>query len=143
MAVVQRTTTVSAAPAAVWAFLAQGDNWARWEPDIIAVLANNGGLVDGGTLRVRLKPGRMKATIAFSEVDAPRRLVARTTVANGMMTARAVFELTATDGGAATDVSYTLGMGGPVGVVLQALMPNKVAKEAQVSLDNLAQLVSL
>ena len=138
---VQQKVTVRVAPETVWAFLADGNNWSRWEPDIIEVLALNEGVQLGGSIRVRLKPGRMKATIRFTEVDAPRRLACKTTVANGMMTAHAVFDLTPIDGGTATEVAYTLGMGGPVGVTLQAFNPSKTAKEAGVSLENLARLL--
>ena len=142
MSAVQRKAIVPTAPSAIWAFLADGDNWSQWEPDIVKVLSHGEGLVDGGAMRVRLKPGRMKATVTFSEVDAPRRFVCQTSVANGMMTARAVFELTPVDDGAATEVSYTLDMGGPVGVVLRTVNPNKIAKEAQVSLNNLVRLTT-
>ena len=139
MSAVHRTTTIRAAPEALWAFLAEGDNWARWEPDIVEVLSSDGGLSEGGTLRVRLKP-RFTATITFTEVAPTRRLVCNTTVANGMMTARAVLELAGVEGNAATNVSYTLSMGGPVGWVIRTLTPGKVIKEAETGLDNLARL---
>ena len=92
-------------------------------------------------MRVRLKPGRMPATVVFRDVIAPRRLACETTVANGMMTAAAVFELVPKDNGVATEVSYTLDMGGPVGFLLRSFAPNKLAKQAKVSLDNLTQAI--
>ena len=104
------------------------------------VLSADSTVETGGGWRVRLKPGRMKATIRFLEIDAPRRLVCRTTVSAGMMTADAAFELEPSGSGEETALSYRLQMGGPVGIVLQAINPNKVDKQLKTGLANIVAL---
>ena len=141
MSVIQRNAVIRAAPEMVWAFLADGRNWSQWEPDIVEVLTVNGGLRDGGSLRARMKP-RLKATIEFKEVDAPRRFVCLTSLAAGLLAARGVFELQPVEDGTATDLSYTLRAGGPVGVVIRTFNPKKFSKGVEEGLDNLVRLAA-
>ncbi len=140
MSVVQRTATILAAPERVWTYLADLHNWAEWEPDIVEVLSIDGGLHDGGSLRARMKP-RLRATIAFTEVERPRRFVCHTNLLAGLLSARAVFELDPSRDGTATDFSYTFRMGGPVGVVIRTFNPQKVIKGPETGLTNLVALV--
>ena len=140
MSVVQRAATIDAAPDHVWRYLADLRNWEQWEPDIVEVLSVDGGLRDGGRLRARMKP-RLRATIAFTEVEPPRRFVCHTTLLAGLLAARAVFELDPARGGSATDLSYAFRMGGPVGVVIRTFNPQKVIAGPETGLSNLVALV--
>ena len=142
MATIRHSAIIAASPDDVWAFLAHGPNWARWEPDILHVLSFEDELQVGGALRVRLKPGRMKATIRFLEVEPRMRLACRTTVSAGMMTADAVFELRPGPAAADTDFSYSLRMNGPVGAVLQAVNPDKVDRQLRTGLANIIAMTS-
>jgi len=117
------TTTINAAPEAIWAILTNAPAYPSWNTTVSGV---DGRIAPGETVTVHAKisPGRAfpVKVVAF---DAPRRMVWSSGMPLGLFKGERVFELRAQDGGVAFSMreDYTGAMAGMITKSIPDLQP--------------------
>jgi len=106
---VERSARIPAPPSEVFAYLSDLDNLAEWQVGIVSAER-----VDTGPMRVgssaqvtrELMGQRLAVPLTVTEYEAPGRLGIASEVSG--VKAAALLELTAADGGAASDLSFSM-----------------------------------
>lgn len=106
---VERQTVIGAPPAEVFAYLSDLDTLPEWQAGITdARQTSEGGMRVGATALVtrELMGQQIQAPLTVTEYEPPRRIVIDSEVSG--VKAHATLDLTPTDGGKATDLSFAI-----------------------------------
>jgi hypothetical protein len=106
------TSTIRAAPLAVWEVLASAPGYAEWNPEIVAI---EGQMAPGERIRARVKVGSgaiRTVPLRVTAFEAPSRMEWTGGMPLGLFTGRRIFTVTAVDGG--TEFRMLVQMSGPL-----------------------------
>lgn len=133
---VERTTTIPAPPASVFAYLADLDHLAEWQAGVVeARRTSDGPLVVGATATVtrQLMGQRIVAPLTVAELDAPRRLVIESEVSG--VRASALLDL-APAGADETALSFSMEIrGSGMTAFMEPMIASAAAGDIEASLE--------
>lgn len=130
---VERQATIGAPPREVFAFLADLDNLGVWQTGVVSATVATPGEIGVGT-RVELirdvMGQRIQAPLTVTDYVPPSRLGIESRVSG--VAARGLLELAAADGGAATDLRFSMEIKGSM---LSSFLEPMIARAAQSDVD--------
>jgi uncharacterized protein YndB with AHSA1/START domain len=130
---VERRAVIGAAPAEVFAYLADLTNLADWQSGVVEARLTSGGEMGVGTTAVvarELMGQRMEAPLTVTAYDPPRLLAIGSEVSG--VKANATLDLAPTEGGEATDLSFAMEIRGSL---LTGFMEPMIASAAGGDID--------
>ncbi|MGH2429541.1 MAG: SRPBCC family protein [Candidatus Limnocylindria bacterium] len=137
---VQRSSVIAAAPAELFAYLADLDNLADWQSGVTSARRTSDGPIGVGStahLVRQLMGQRIEAPLTITQHDPPRRLAIESTVSG--IGATALLELAPANDGAATSLTFTMEIrGSGMTAFMEPMVASAAAGDIQASLERLA-----